>query len=107
MSDRTAPPRWRTSDSARRSARADHERSVPARARALGLGLGWAGLYFTTFVTLWRGRTPGKRIMGIRVIRLDGQQLGRWAAFERDRDRQAVQDKISETVVIRDAPRVG
>lgn len=93
----------------------------------LGLGLGWAGLYFTTFVTLWKGRTPGKRIMGIRIIRLDGQQIGWWAAFERfggyaagvatgllgfaqifwDRNRQGVQDKISETVVIRDAPRAG
>lgn len=96
-----------------------------ALADDLGLGLGWAGLYFTTFVTLWKGRTPGKRVMGIRVIRLDGQQIGWWAAFERfggyaagvatgllgfaqiywDRNRQAVQDKISETVVIRDAPR--
>jgi hypothetical protein len=93
----------------------------------LGLGLGWAGLYFTTFVTLWKGRTPGKRIMGIRVIRLDGQQIGWWAAFERfggyaagvatgllgfaqifwDRNRQAVQDKVSETVVIRDARHAG
>lgn len=65
--------------------------------------------------------------MGIRIIRLDGQQIGWWAAFERfggyaagvatgllgfaqiswDRNRQAVQDKISETVVIRDAPRAG
>lgn len=96
-----------------------------ALADDLGLGLGWAGLYFTTFLTLWKGRTPGKRILGIRVIRLDGQQIGWWAAFERfggyaagvatgllgfvqiywDRNRQGVHDKISETVVIRDAPR--
>lgn len=88
----------------------------------LGLGIGWAGLYFTTFLTLWKGHTPGKRLLGVRVIRLDGEELGWWASFERfggyaagfatgllgfaqifwDRNRQAVQDKISETVVIRE-----
>ena len=88
----------------------------------LGLGIGWAGLYFTTFLTLWKGRTPGKRVMGVRVIRLDGEELGWWASFGRfggyaagvatgllgfaqifwDRNRQAVHDKISETVVIRE-----
>lgn len=92
-----------------------------ALADDLGLGLGWAGLYFTAFLTLWSGYTPGKRILGIRVIRLDGAPIGWWAAFERfggyaagiatgllgfaqilwDRNRQAVHDKICETVVIR------
>lgn len=88
----------------------------------LGLGLGWAGLYFTAFLALWSGRTPGKRLLRIRVIRLDGRPIGWWASFERfggyaagfatgllgffqiywDRNRQAVHDKISETVVIND-----
>ena len=87
----------------------------------LGLGLGWSGLYFTAFTVLWRGKTPGKRLMGIRVVRVDGKPLGWWASFERfggyaagfatgllgflqifwDRNRQAVHDKISETVVVR------
>lgn len=91
----------------------------------LGLGIGWAGLYFTTFLTLWKGRTPGKRMLGVRVIRLDGEELGWWASFGRfggyaagvatgllgfaqifwDRNRQAVHDKISETVVIREERR--
>ena len=88
----------------------------------LGLGFGWMGLYFTSTLTLWQGRTAGKRLMGIRVIRLNGKPIGWWAAFERfggyaagvatgllgflqvlwDRNRQAIQDKISETAVIRD-----
>lgn len=88
----------------------------------LGLGLGWSGLYFTFFLGFWRGRTPGKRLLGIRVVRLDGRPLGYWVSFERfggyaaslftglegfarilwDRNRQALEDKLAETVVIRD-----
>jgi hypothetical protein len=87
----------------------------------LGLGLGWMGLYFTATLALWRGRTPGKRLFGIRVIRLDGKPIGWWVAFERaggywagvatgllgflqilwDRNRQGIHDKITETAVIR------
>lgn len=88
----------------------------------LGIGFGWTGLYFTAFTALWRGQTPGKKLFGIRVLRLDGLPMTLWASFERfggyaaglftgltgymqvywDRNRQAIQDKISETVVIRD-----
>jgi hypothetical protein len=90
----------------------------------LGLGFGWGGLYFTGFLALWSGQTPGKRLLGIRVVRLDGSPIGWWAAFERfagyaaglatgligfvqifwDDNRQAIQDKISETVVVRLQP---
>ncbi len=88
----------------------------------LGLGFGWGALYFTAFLVLGHGQTPGKRAMGIRVIRLDGKPIGWWYAFERfgsyfasfttglvgfaqilwDRNRQALHDKVVETVVIRD-----
>jgi hypothetical protein len=88
----------------------------------LGIGIGWTGLYFTAFTALWKGQTPGKRLLGIRVLRLDGEAMTLWASFERfggyaaglftglsgyaqvlwDRNRQAIQDKISETVVIRE-----
>ena len=88
----------------------------------LGLGIGWSGLYFTFFLGFWRGRTPGKRLLGVRVVRLDGRPLGFWVSFERfggyaaslftglegfarilwDRNRQALEDKLAETVVIRD-----
>src|SRR5690606_4850344 len=49
----------------------------------LGLGIGWMGLYFTALTALWRGQTLGKRLLGIRVIRLDGAPIGWWLALER------------------------
>jgi uncharacterized RDD family membrane protein YckC len=114
---------------ASRLAEANKEEEAPglvARASTLieddlGLGLGWMGLYFTAAVALWQGRTPGKRLLGIRIVRLNGKPIGWWAAFERfggyaagvatgllgfaqifwDKNRQAIQDKISETAVVR------
>ena len=88
----------------------------------LGLGIGWSGLYFTFLTAFFRGRTPGKRVFGIRVLRLDGGALSYWIAFERfggyaaslftgmegffrilwDRNRQCLQDKLAETVVIQE-----
>ncbi len=35
----------------------------------------WAGGYFVLFETLWRGQTPGKRLIKIRVIRDDGRSI--------------------------------
>lgn len=86
----------------------------------LGLGFGWAALYFTALTTWFQGRTIGKRIMGIRVIKLDNRRINLWESFERyggyaaglvtgllgflqvfwDPNRQAIQDKICETLVI-------
>jgi hypothetical protein len=91
----------------------------------LGLGFGWAAVYFTAFLAMMRGQTPGKRVMGLRVIRLDGKPLGWWIAFERfggyaasfsvgllgflqilwDRNRQGLHDKACETVVVFDRPQ--
>lgn len=87
----------------------------------LGLGFGWAALYFTAFSAWWRGQTPGKKLMGIRVVQLDGTYMSVWDSFERyggygagfatgllgfiqifwDSNRQAIHDKISATVVIK------
>jgi len=86
----------------------------------LGLGLGWAAFYFTVFSAWWRGQTPAKKLLGIRVIKLDGAYMSLWESFGRyggygaglatgllgflqifwDPNRQAIQDKISETLVI-------
>lgn len=87
----------------------------------LGLGFGWAALYFSVFTAWWRGQTPGKKLLGIKVLRLDGSDLNLWDSFGRyggygagfatgllgfaqvgwDPNRQAIQDKIAETLVIR------
>jgi hypothetical protein len=86
----------------------------------LGLGLGWAAFYFSIFTAWWKGQTPGKKLLGMRVIKLDNTPLNLWESFGRyggyaaglatgfmgflqvfwDPNRQAIQDKISETLVI-------
>ena len=88
----------------------------------MGVGLGWTGLYFTGFLAVWKGQTPGKRHLGIRVVRLNGQPMSLWMSFERfggyaaglftgllgyaqvywDHNRQMIHDKIVETVVVRE-----
>ena len=88
----------------------------------LGIGFGWNALYFTTCLTYFKGQTLAKKLLGIRVVRLNGQPMTLWTSFERfggyaaglltgllgfaqvywDRNRQAIHDKISETVVIRE-----
>jgi hypothetical protein len=85
-----------------------------------GLSFGWFGLYTIIALTLWNGWTPGKRLLGIRVVRLSGQPMTLWSSFERfggyaagtftgllgflqifwDSNRQGIQDKIGSTVVI-------
>lgn len=91
-------------------------------AEDLGLGFGWGAVYFTVFLHWWKGRTPGKRLFGLRVVRLDGQPIGWWIAFERyggyaagfatgllgflqvfwDPNRQAIHDRLAATVVVMD-----
>jgi len=86
----------------------------------LGLGFGWAAFYFTVFTAWFDGQTLGKKLFRIRVIQLDGTGLSLWDAFGRyggygagfatgllgflqiywDANRQAIQDKISATVVV-------
>jgi hypothetical protein len=91
----------------------------------VGIGIGWGALYFTAFTTLWKGYTPGKRLLGIRVIQLDGRPVGWWSSIERfggyaaslatgllgfaqitwDPNRQGMHDKISQTVVVQQRGR--
>ena len=87
----------------------------------LGLGL----LYFTVATWIGKGRTPGKWLFGLRVLRLDGAPLRLWDCFSRsggytasfstvglgfiealwDPNRQALHDKVASTVVVRDPRR--
>lgn len=87
----------------------------------LGIGFGWAALYFTALTYWMHGQTPGKVLMKIKVIKLDGTTMTLWESFERyggygaglatgllgfvqifwEPNRQAIHDKISETLVIR------
>lgn len=86
----------------------------------LGLGFGWAAFYFTVFTALWQGQTPGKKLLRIKVLQLDGTPLSMWDSFGRyggygagiatgmlgfiqvfwDANRQMIHDQISATVVI-------
>lgn len=125
----------------RRALRAENERlredlDDPSLLRALrtvgtdfGLSIGWIGVYFTLTLAVWGGYTPGKRLLGVRVYRLDGGRVSLWTAFERfggyaaglatglvgfaqvlwDPNRQGIEDKVAGTVVVRmadpDTPR--
>jgi hypothetical protein len=113
-------------DEARARLEAEEERGIRRTITNLldefGLGLGWSGLYFTFLTAFLRGRTPGKRLLNVRVVRLDGKPLGYWASFERfggyaaslftgfegflrilwDANRQGLEDKLAETVVVMD-----
>ncbi|MGJ8680196.1 RDD family protein [Paraglaciecola sp.] len=86
----------------------------------LGLGFGWAAFYFSVSTAWWKGQTPGKKFVGIKVLKLDNSELNLWESFGRyggygagfatglmgflqvfwDPNRRAIQDKISETLVI-------
>jgi hypothetical protein len=88
----------------------------------LGFGFGWASLYLTVMLSWWKGQSIGKKMMGVRVVRLDGEPITWWIAFERaggyaagfatgllgfaqiywDANRQAIHDRIVGTVVVRE-----
>ena len=79
-----------------------------------------AYLYFALFTWQWKGQTPGKKLLHIKVAKLDGQPLSFWNSSERatgytasaalllmgffqyfwDRNCQTTHDKIAETVVV-------
>jgi hypothetical protein len=91
----------------------------------LGFGFGWASLYFTVMLSWWKGQTIGKRLLGMRVLRLDGGPINWWVGFERaggyaagiatgflgflqvfwDANRQMIHDRIVGTVVALDPPQ--
>ncbi len=88
--------------------------------RGLGVGFGWAVVYFSLLPAWWNGQTLGKRLFSLRVVELTGKPMtvlrclkryGGYAAgmatgllgFAQvfwDSNRQAIQDKTAHTVVI-------
>ena len=86
----------------------------------VGLGLGWAIVYFALLPVWWNGQTVGKRLLGLRVVELTGKPITAMRAFKRyggyaagmatgmfgfaqvlwDPNRQSIQDKTAHTVVI-------
>jgi len=88
----------------------------------LGIGFGWAALYLTFTHAWWNGTSVGKRLFRIRVVMIDKRPLNWWLSFERaggyaagfatgllgfaqifwDPNRQAIHDKVSETLVIQE-----
>jgi hypothetical protein len=94
--------------------------SLRALLADFGLSLGWVGIYFTLALAYWQGQTPGKRLLNLKVVRLNGKPLTFWHSFERfagyaaglatgllgfaqsywDPNRQAIHDKIAGTVVL-------
>jgi hypothetical protein len=90
----------------------------------LGLGFGWAIVYFSLLPAWLQGQTLGKKLLGLRVVELTGKPLNVMTCFSRyggyaagmatgmatgmmgfaqvlwDVNHQAIQDKIAHTVVI-------
>ncbi|MFQ6082424.1 MAG: RDD family protein [Candidatus Aminicenantia bacterium] len=78
-------------------------------------------LYFTLCFFFWEGKTFGKDILGLKVIKQDGSKLTLWSAFERthgyaastlmmllgffqmlwDKEGLTLHDKIADTTVLR------
>lgn len=85
----------------------------------------WLVLYFAIGLRLGHGRTPGKRLLGLRVVSLVHDHLSFWHALERalgygasaleagfgflqyffHPQRQTVHDRIAETIVIDERAR--
>ena len=95
-------------------------RTVLAAGEDFGLTFGWVGIYFILSLVLFRGYTAGKRLLGLKVVRLNNEPIGIWYSFERfggyaagfatgllgffqvfwDANRQGIHDKIASTVVL-------
>lgn len=86
----------------------------------IGLSYFWGAVYFALLPVLWPGQSPGKWLLGLRVVELTGKALTPMICFKRyggyaagmatgffgflqilwDPNRQAIQDKTAHTVVI-------
>ncbi|MTI88770.1 MAG: RDD family protein [Balneolaceae bacterium] len=94
--------------------------TIKATGEDFGLTLGWVGIYFILSLALFKGRTLGKKLLSLQVVRLNNKPIGIWFSLERfggyaaglatgllgffqvywDPNRQAIHDKIAGTVVV-------
>lgn len=107
--------------------RAEHEASRTPAGRALaltgslGVTFGWSGVYFTLLTGLFNGRTVGKFVFGTRAAKINGRRFSYFDGFVRqggyiagvamgmigflkllwEPNRQAVEDRIAATVVVK------
>ncbi len=108
----------------RNQVRVELEHLIPKALRAAAV-LGVAALYFTLLTRGRRGATLGKRLVGIRVVRLDGERLSLRESFERfsgylhipsslglalldlwhDPNRRLPHDRVVHTAVVRERRR--
>ncbi len=65
-----------------RAVRLEVAELIPGYVRGVAL-LGVPALYFIAFASSRRGATPGKRALGIRIARLDGERLSLLESLER------------------------
>ncbi len=85
-----------------------------------GLTFGWVGIYFILSLAFFEGHTAGKKLLGLKVVRLNNKPISIWYSFERfggyaaglatgllgflqilcDANRQVIHDKIASTVVV-------
>ncbi len=83
--------------------------------------IAWVVLYFGLFTYFGKGRTPGKRVMGIRVVSLVHERISLWHSVERalgygasmlefgfgfiqyfiHPNKRTVHDRIADTIVVR------
>jgi hypothetical protein len=92
-----------------------------AFATTLGVTFGWSGVYFTLLAGVWGGRTLGKLLLRTRAVKINGTPFTFFDAFVRhggyvagvamgltgflkllwEPNRQAVEDRIASTVVVK------
>jgi uncharacterized RDD family membrane protein YckC len=85
--------------------------------------IAWVVAYFGLFTYFGRGRTPGKALLGIRVVSLSHERLSLWHSLERalgygasmlefgfgflqyfiHPNKRTVHDRIADTIVVRQA----